>query len=137
MKVVIETPKYSFFKYNKSGDHYQKVFFSPLPTIFNYGYIEGVKGADGMEVDAVVLGPRMAQGTVIEFSHCYGVVRFVDDSTKDDKYLFYISGYRSPQLLSCYFRIYAVFKTLIYLLSERRISECKFLGLEERSIDFI
>lgn len=137
MKIVIETPKYSFFKYTKSGDHYRKVFFSPLPTIFNYGYIEGVKGADGMEIDAVVLGPRMSQGTVIEFSHCYGVVRFLDDSMKDDKYLFYISGYRSLQILSCYFRIYAVFKTLIYFLSERRISECKFLGLEERNMDFI
>jgi hypothetical protein len=27
-----------------------------------------------MEVDAVVLGPRMAQGTVVEFSSCQGVV---------------------------------------------------------------
>ncbi|WP_321419413.1 inorganic diphosphatase [uncultured Methanomethylovorans sp.] len=137
MKVVIETPKYSFFKYNKSGDHYIKVFFSPLPVIFNYGYIEGVKGADGMEVDAIILGPRMVQGTVIEFLDCYGVVRFVDDSTKDDKYLFYISGYHSPHILSCYFRIYAIFKTFIYLLSERRISECKFLGVEKRNIGFI
>jgi inorganic pyrophosphatase len=137
MNVVIETPKYSFFKYNRSGDHYRKVFFSPIPTIFNYGYIDGVKGADGMEVDAVVLGPRMAQGTVIEFSRCYGVVRFMDDSTKDDKYLFYIGGYRSSHILSFYFKIYALFKTFGYFMSEQRISQCKFLGIEEISIDII
>lgn len=137
MKVVIETPKYSFFKYNRSDDHYRKVFFSPVPTIFNYGYIEGVKGADGMEVDAVVLGPRMDQGTVIEFSRCWGVIRFMDDSTKDDKYLFYISGYRSSHILSFYFKVYALFKTFLYLISEQRISQCKFLGIEEISSDII
>jgi inorganic pyrophosphatase len=137
MKVVIETSKYSFFKYNRSGDHYKKVFFSPVPTIFNYGYIEGVKGADGMEVDAVVLGPRIKQGTVIDFSRCYGVVRFVDDSVKDDKYLFYISGYRSPYILSFYFRIYAIFKRFIYLISEQRFSTCKFIGIEEISTDIV
>lgn len=137
MKIVIETPKYSFFKYNRSGDHYMKIFFSPVPTIFNYGYIEGVKGADGMEVDAIILGPRMDQGTVIEFSRCCAVVRFVDDSVKDDKYLFYISGYRSLYILSFYFRIYAIFKTVLYLISEQRISQCKFFGIEEISSDII
>lgn len=131
MKVVIETPKYSFFKYNRSGDHYVKVFFSPIPTIFNYGYIEGIKGPDGMEVDAVVLGPRMAQGTVMEFSCCQGVVRFMDDSVKDDKYLFYIDGFNSSQVISLYFKVYALFKTFVYFISKKRMSECKFLGIEE------
>lgn len=131
MKVVIETPKYSFFKYNRSGEHYIKVFFSPVPTIFNYGYIEDRKGADGMEVDAVVLGPRMAQGTVMEFSCCQGVVRFMDDSVKDDKYLFYIDGFNSSQVISSYFKLYALFKTFVYLISKKRMSECKFLGIEE------
>lgn len=135
MKVVIETPKYSFFKYNRSGDHYIKVFFSPIPTIFNYGYIEGIKGPDGMEMDAVVLGPRMAQGTVMEFFSCQGVVRFMDDSVKDDKYIFYISGYRSPYILSFYFKIYAFFKTFVYLILEQRISQCEFLGIEDVSSD--
>lgn len=135
MKVVIETPKHSFFKYNRSGDHYRKVFFSPIPTIFNYGYIQGIKGSDGMEVDAVVLGPRMAQGTVIEFPNCQGVVRFIDDSVKDDKYIFYISGYRSPYVLSFYFKIYALFKRFVYLILEQRISKCEFLGIEEISSD--
>lgn len=131
MKIVIETPKYSFFKYNRSDDCYVKVFFSPVPTIFNYGYIEGIKGPDGMEVDAVVLGPRISQGTVLEFPNFQGIIRFVDDSLKDDKYLFYIDGFSSSQVLSLYFKIYAIFKTFVYLISEQRMSECKFLGIEE------
>ncbi|AGB48644.1 inorganic pyrophosphatase [Methanomethylovorans hollandica DSM 15978] len=131
MKVVIETPKYSFFKYNRSGEHYIKVFFSPVPTIFNYGYIEGIKGADGMEVDAVVLGPRVTQGTVMDFPHCHGVVRFIDDSVKDDKYLFYIDGFNSSQVISFYFKVYALFKTFVYIISKKRISKCKFLGIEQ------
>jgi len=131
MKVVIETPKYSFFKYNRSDDRYTKVFFSPVPAIFNYGYIEGAIGADGMEVDAVVLGPRIAQGTVIKFPRCHGVVRFLDDSVKDDKYLFYIDGFNSSQVLSFYFKVYALFKTFVYIISKKRMSECKFLGIEK------
>lgn len=137
MKIVIETPKYSFFKYNKSGNRYTKVFFSPIPSIFNYGYIEGLKGADGMEVDAVVLGPRMVQGAVMEFSGCYGVIRFIDDSIKDDKYLFYVGGLRSSLALACYFKIYALFKIFLYLVSEQRISKCKFLGIEKIKADVI
>lgn len=57
MKIVIETPKYSFWKYQKTDKGYERAFFSPLPTIFNYGFIEGTTGPDGMEEDVVVLGP--------------------------------------------------------------------------------
>ena len=56
MKIIIETPKYSFWKYNKTEKGYEKVFFSPLPTIFNYGFVEGTKSADGMEEGKTLMG---------------------------------------------------------------------------------
>lgn len=129
MKILIETPKYSFFKYNKTKNGYKKVFFSPLPTLFNYGFIEGTKGPDGMEEDVVVLGPRLSQGTVLERDHFDGVVKFLDASCRDDKKLVYLSGFRAPILLSIYFRIYALFKIFLYLFYKRKLTKCSFEGL--------
>lgn len=83
-----------------------------------------------MEVDAVVLGPRMVQGTMMEFSRCKGVVRFMDDSVEDDKYLFYVDGFYSIRLLSCYFSLYAIFKRFLYFTSAKKRSNCRFLGIE-------
>jgi len=129
MKIVIETPKYSFFKYNKTEKGYEIAFFSPLPTIFNYGFVESTKSPDGMEEDAVVLGPRLPQGSVLEREKFDGVVSFLDDSVRDDKKIVYISGLRSPLLLSLYFRLYALFKVFLYALKKRKIAKCKFEGI--------
>lgn len=129
MKIVIETPKYSFFKYNKTESGYKIAFFSPIPTIFNYGFIEGTKGPDGMEEDVIVLSPRLPQGKVLERDHFDGLVKFWDDSCRDDKKIVYISGFRSPALLSAYFRTYALFKVFLYLLSRKKLTECRFEGI--------
>lgn len=131
MQIRIETPKFSFFKYHKVGAEYKKVFFSPIPTIFNYGFIEGTVGADEMEEDAIVLGPELAQGTLIELNAADGVVKFIDDSLNDDKQLFFSgSNTYSATLFSLYFRIYALFKRFRYLIFEKRIAECRFEGIE-------
>jgi len=131
MRIRIETPKFSFFKYHKVGDEYKRVFFSPIPTIFNYGFIEGTVGADGMEEDAIVLGPLLAQGTLVRLDNANGVVKFVDDSLRDDKKLFFSRSNRySATLFSTYFRTYALFKRFRYLIFERRIAECRFEGIE-------
>jgi len=129
MKIVIETPKYSFFKYNKTKKGYEIAFFSPLPTIFNYGFVEGTKSPDGMEEDAVVLGPRLPQGSILKIERFDGVVKFLDDSVRDDKKIVYISGFRSPFLLSLYFRLYALFKVFLYAFKKRKIAKCKFEGI--------
>lgn len=129
MKIVIETPKYSFWKYRKTEEGYERAFFSPLPTIFNYGFIEGTTGPDGMEEDVVVLGPRLTRGSTLERKHFDGMVMFLDNSIRDDKRLVYISGFRSPVLLAFYFRLYALFKVFLYAHRERKLTKCRFEGI--------
>lgn len=129
MKIVIETPKYSFSKYRKTEKGYERAFFSPLPTIFNYGFIEGTKGPDGMEEDVVVLGPRLPRGSTLETESFDGIVEFLDNSVRDDKKLVYISGFCSPVLLSYYFRLYALFKVFLYAFHEGKITKCRFEGI--------
>lgn len=129
MKIIIETPKFSFWKYCRTEKGYKRVFFSPLPTIFNYGFIEDTKSSDGMEEDVVVLGPRMPKGSTLEREDFDGVVKFLDDSVRDDKKLVYLSGFSSPLLLANYFRLYALFKIFLYLLQKGKITECRFEGI--------
>jgi inorganic pyrophosphatase len=129
MKIVIETPKYSFSKYRKTENGYERAFFSPLPTIFNYGFIEGTESPDGMEEDVVVLGPRLPRGSTLERECFDGIVMFLDDSIRDDKRLVYITGFCSPALLAFYFRLYALFKTFLYAFHEGKITRCRFEGI--------
>jgi inorganic pyrophosphatase len=129
MKIVIETPKYSFSKYRKTEEGYERAFFSPLPTIFNYGFIEGTTGPDGMEEDVVVLGPRLHRGSTLERERFDGIVKFLDNSIQDDKRLVYISGFCSPALLASYFRLYALFKIFLYAFHEGKITKCRFEGI--------
>ena len=133
MKIIIETPKYSFFKYEKIRDGFKKVMFSPIPTVFNYGYIDGTEGPDGMPVDVAVFGPRLAKGSVIDREDGRkfdGVIRFVDDSLRDDKNIIYVSGFRNTFILSIYFRIYVKYKFFRYFLSKRKVTVCRFEGIE-------
>lgn len=130
MKIIIEIPKYSFWKYNKTEKGYEKAFLSPLPTIFNYGFVEGTKSADGMEEDVVVLGPRLPRGSTLDTKAFDGIVKFLDDSIRDDKRIVYLSGFCSPVLLACYFRLYALFKVFLYAFREGRITTCRFEGIE-------
>ncbi|WP_406660736.1 inorganic diphosphatase [Methanolobus sp. ZRKC3] len=130
MRTVIETPKYSFAKYHKEGSQFKKEFISPVPAIFNYGFVEGSLSADGMESDVIVIGPRMDQGTIIEREYFDGMIRFIDDSLEDDKRIVYVSGFFSKSLYSLYFHIYSVFKFFYYLVKKRRFALCRFKGIE-------
>lgn len=134
MKIIVETPKYSFWKYCRTEKGYERAFFSPLPTIFNYGFIEGTKSPDGMEEDVVVLGPRLPRGSTLERESFDGIVRFLDDSVRDDKKVIYISGFCSPFLLAFYFRLYALFKVFLYAFQERKITTCRFEGIVLRKL---
>lgn len=129
MKIVIETPKYSFFKYNRKGSQFVREFFSPIPVIFNYGFIEGSLADDGMEKDVVVIGPRMPQGSVLEVSRADGIVRFVDDSLEDSKEIVCLGGFFSKPLFYFYFHLYATFKFAYYLILRRKITYCRFQGI--------
>ncbi|TGC09699.1 inorganic diphosphatase [Methanolobus halotolerans] len=137
MRIVIETPKYSFLKYRKVGSQFKTEFFSPIPTLFNYGFVDGSLSEDGMEIDVVVIGPRMRKDTVIERFHFDGIVRFVDDSVQDNKYIVYIEGHFPVILFSFYFRLYALFKFFLYLLFKRKISKCRFEGIEFPASNYV
>ena len=129
MRIVIETPKYSFFKYHKEGSVFIKDFLSPIPTIFNYGFIEGSLAADGMEKDVVVIGSRIAQGSVLEISRTHGVIKFIDDSLEDNKEIVCSGGLYSKPLFYFYFHLYAIFKTMYYMLHKRKVTYCRFRGI--------
>ncbi len=129
MRIVIETPKYSFFKYNKKGSQFVKEFLSPIPTIFNYGFIEGSIADDGMEKDVMVIGPRMQQGAVFEVEHTDGVVNFIDDSLEDNKEIIYVEGFFSKPVFYFYFHLYATFKIMYYLILKKKMSVCRFKGI--------
>lgn len=129
MRIIIETPKYSFWKYRRTEKGYERSFFSPLPTIFNYGFIEGTVSPDGMEEDVVVLGPYLPKGSTLERESFDGIVRFLDDYVRDDKKVVYISGFYPSFLLAFYFKLYALFKIFLYAFLERKITKCKFEGI--------
>lgn len=135
VRIIIETPKYSFWKYRKTGKGYERDFFSLLPTIFNYGFIEGTISPDGMEEDVVVLGPRLPCGSILERESFDGIVRFLDNSIRDDKKVVYISGFYPPMLLALYFRLYALFKVFLYAVRKRKITICRFEGIVLQKLD--
>lgn len=130
MRIVVETPKYSFSKYRKEGSQFIKEFISPIPTLFNYGFIDGSLNEDGMEIDVIIIGPVMKQGDFMERSCFDGIVRFVDDSLRDDKHIIYLEGFFSKTFFSFYFRLYALFKSVIYLFSRKGLCMCRFEGIE-------
>lgn len=130
MRIIIETPKYSFIKYRKEGTQFIPEFLSPVPTLFNYGFIEDTTDKDGMETDVIVIGPVMQQGDILYRESFDGIVKFIDDALRDDKHIIYIEGSFSKQFFSCYFRLYALFKTFLYLIRQGRISKCRFEGIE-------
>jgi inorganic pyrophosphatase len=80
--IKIDSPKYSIIKYKDDGSfHY---FF---PFIVNYGSVIGTKGDDKDKVDAIVLGKRLPKGWIGEVKQ-KGVVRFIDNGVRDDKFIF-------------------------------------------------
>jgi inorganic pyrophosphatase len=67
----------------------------------------------------------------VRLDNANGVVKFVDDSLRDDKKLFFSgSNTYSAKLFSTYFKTYALFKRFRYLIFERRLAECRFEGIE-------
>ena len=132
MEVIIETPKWSFVKYVHEGGRFRPALKSPLPTLFNYGYVKGVDGRDGMPQDAIVLGARLPQGGEVEVRPV-GVVRFTDCGLKDDKMVTSKDGRMAVTdmvKIHAFFTAYALFKTVRCLLQERRLAMCLYGGLK-------
>ena len=131
MRVVVETPKWGFVKYKFEGGKFVRDFLSPLPTLFNYGFAPGELSEDGMPRDALVLGPRQPQGTKVNYAIA-GIVQFQDAGVEDNKVITNKDGKigRLDRLkLEIFFRFYALFKKIRYLVTQRRLIPCKYKGI--------
>jgi len=129
MRIVVETPKWSFRKRINEGDEYRKVFSSPIPTPFNYGFIEGTLALDGMPLDVILLGERFQTGSEIDVE-IIGRVMFVDNGARDDKYIASLDGKRRAFSIWLFFTFYAFAKLLISLLHKGGWTHNRFVGIE-------
>lgn len=128
VEVVVEVPRGGRVKRRSDGSIR---YLSPFASPFNYGCVPGTRAADGEPLDALVLGPPLARGTVGRWA-VHGVVRFVDGGVVDDKL---VCGHRPPdpdelRALDRFFRRYARVKGLLSRL--RGGGRTRFLGWERR-----
>ncbi len=125
MRVVVETPKWSFVKYRLEGNEFVKELFSPFPNPFNYGFVEGTVSEDGLGEDAIVLGRRLKQGEVVECP-IVGKVKLIDDGKRDDKLIFSDYGRISmfdEWKIRLFYLIYPQFKKIyLFLVLKRNYS---------------
>ncbi len=129
MLVVVETPKWSFTKLGFTSEGYKKALTSPIPTPFNYGFIEGTLGEDDMPLDVVILGKKHPLGSKLDLN-IIGKVGFIDDGRVDDKFIATLDGDRHEMAIRIFFTVYTVAKLVIGLLKLRRWTKNKFTGVE-------
>lgn len=110
---LIEVPKGSFIKRELHGGG-RVDFVSPLPCPFNYGCLPDQPGADGDPQDAIVLGPRLPLGALVE-RPVVGVVRFFDAGRVDDKLILAGAAPDADTLrrIGAFFRVYALARRLL------------------------
>jgi inorganic pyrophosphatase len=113
LRVRIEVPRFGFLKRGSSG---KLDFVSPLPCPFNYGSVPHLIGLEGDLLDAVVLGPRLPAGSVVEVP-VWGAVGLSDRGLYDDKL---ICAARRPEpaqwrLVAGFFSLYGRCKRLLNL----------------------
>ncbi len=128
VEVEVETPRFGFIKRTSSGGI---DFISPLPSLFNYGFIPGTRAADGDPQDALLLGPRQPRGCRA-VSRLRGRVAFVDAGVRDDKFVCKagpLSG-AERRALALFFTAYARFKRALNAL-RGRAGETAFGGFDE------
>jgi len=130
VQILIEVPLGGFVK-RELHETARVDFVSPVPSPFNYGYVVGSMGEDGDPLDAVVLGPRRPQGTVVE-GRIVARIRFIDGGCEDHKLVVAESGLTRSQrwFLVLFFRLYAVARSGMNLARGQR-GRTAFLGLEE------
>jgi len=131
MKILIETPKYSFIKYRYENSKFLKDLFSPFPNLFNYGFIIETKGYDDSPKDVIVLGKGLNQGIILDLK-IIGEVKFIDKGLSDIKYIASqnnkITTFDKLKI-KIFFVTYSVYKVIYYLIAERKIYMCKYLGI--------
>ncbi|MCB1674881.1 MAG: inorganic diphosphatase [Halioglobus sp.] len=114
LEVLIEVPRGSFVK----RDHLGRVdFVSPFPCPFNYGCVPQYIGGEGDYLDAIVLGPRLAQGSRVTLT-AFGAVGLSEGHLYDDKMVCARRAVtaRQQRRILCFFRFYAFCKGWLNLL---------------------
>ncbi|MFT5334897.1 MAG: inorganic pyrophosphatase, partial [Halioglobus sp.] len=111
VEVVIEVPRGSFVKRGSSGEF---DFWSPIPCPFNYGSVHQYIGGEGDFLDAVVLGPRLPGGSVVNVN-AYGSVGLSERFMCDDKLICALDpiSARDKRNVLLFFRFYAFCKGLL------------------------
>lgn len=109
--VRIEVPRWSFVKRKADG---RVDLVSPLPCPYNYGSVVDSVAPDGDPLDALVLGPRVDFGVLVE-TRVWAVMGFVDDGVDDPKLV--CSSAPPTELerrgVERFFGVYAAFKRAI------------------------
>jgi inorganic pyrophosphatase len=123
--VQIEVPRGGVVKRRADGS---VDFVSPLPCPFNYGCVPHRIGGDGDPLDALVLGPRLAAGSVVQ-TRVFAVVHFLDAGQVDDKL---VCGEIEPSAaerdaILAFFRWYARAKRVLHAL-RREPTDTRLLG---------
>ena len=129
MQIVVETPRWSFIKIEKTVKGFKKAFYSPIPTPFNYGFIEDTRGMDGMPMDVIILGKRLDTGTRLD-AGLIGRVRFLDDGIRDDKYIATLDKKNHELAIRLFFTFYSIAKVLLGFYLHRRWTNNRFEGIE-------
>ncbi len=128
--VRVEVPRGGRVKRELHGAKPQFDYWSPIASPFNYGFIEGLAGADGDPLDAVLLGPTVESGARIS-CEILGVVRFIDAGQPDDKWVCGNAALTPQDIrrIERFFRRYAWLKRPLQWLRGDR-GETAFLGFE-------
>ena len=127
VEVTIEIPRWSFLKRGSSG---QIDFISPFPCPFNYGSIREYIGGEGDYLDAVVLGPRLRQGSRVRV-RAYGSIGLSERFMYDDKLICAARPITNAErrTVLCFFNFYAFCKGLLNVLrGQRGRSRCEGWG---------
>jgi len=127
LEVIIDVPRGSFVKRDDDG---RVDYVSPFPCPFNYGSVPNTLSGDGDRLDAVVLGPRLAQGARVHVP-VVAVVDFVDAGQSDPKYICSVGplGTADRLLVEGFFRVYAYLKGALNLVRNKR-GATRFGGIE-------
>jgi inorganic pyrophosphatase len=118
LEVLIDVPRGSFIKRHDDGS---VDYVSPLPCPFNYGSVPGTLSGDGDRLDAVVMGPRLAQGATVRVP-VRAVVHFTDAGDSDPKYVCSPAplSTRDRAVVTTFFRVYAYLKGALNLARGKR-----------------
>ena len=114
VEVEVEIPRGGRVKRRADGT---VDYASPVGAPFNYGFLPGVPGGDGDELDAILLGPRRATGARHD-ARVVGVVRFRDRGAVDDKLVCSDQPLRPEDrwLITAFFRLLTPVRRVLHLV---------------------